>query len=176
MASWTVIPMPSDESDADPERAVENYEQYGKMVVVQHDHPEYGPMQGWCNRCGRPTYRYGPAHMCVECVRETAGTDDCPICQEYKESICGYHGTCLWYCVDCGMVRRIGNRPVRPGSDATVHCPLDPSGVFEENEHTMVRLTYESLAGKELGRYHRQQGERWNEHTRSEYTRGAADA
>lgn len=152
--------------------AVEEYEKYGKEFLVYHEHPEYGPLQGHCSRCGGARYRREPGQMCSDCVRETAGTDECRICREHKESICGYHGTCLWYCVDCGMLRRIGNQPARPGSDRTVHCPLDPSGVFEENEHTMVRLTYESLAGKNLKRYHKQQSKRWNEHTRKNF-RGA---
>lgn len=149
-----------------PESAVEQFEEYGREVTVFHEHPEYGPLQGWCSRCGSARYRHEPGQMCADCVRETPGTDECSICREYEERICGYHSSSLWYCVDCGMLRVIGNRPARPGSDETVHCPLDPSDVFEEDQHEMVRLVYRSLAGENLNRYHKQQSRRWNEHTK----------
>lgn len=141
-------------------------------LKAETKHPVWGPLVGECDRCGDPLYRRHPTRMCPDCVRETPGTDECPICADHGERICGYHATALWYCVECGMVRRIGNRPERPGSDATVHCPLDPSGVFEDGEHQMVRLCYESVAPPQLRRYHKQQSKRWNEHTRKKWKNG----
>lgn len=153
--------------------AIKQFEKYGKEVLVYHEHPEYGPLQGHCSRCGGAHYRREPGQMCADCVRETAGTDECPTCREHGERICGYHATCLWYCVDCGMLRAIGNSPARPESTRTEHCPLDPSGAFEENKHTMIRLVYESLSGKNLDRYHTRQSERWNNHIRDKWEGGA---
>lgn len=154
---------------ARPSQRVQQYEEYGKEVLVYHEHPEYGPLQGHCKRCGGARYRREPGQMCADCVRETAGTDECSVCRDHNEKVCGYHGTCLWYCTECGMVRRIGNSPARPGSDRTVSCPLDPASPFEESTHEMIRLTYASLKGKNLKRYHKAQSERWNEHTSKKF-------
>lgn len=117
-----------------------------------------------CRRCDDKLYRHMPNGMCPDCVRETPGTDECHICEEHGERICGYHATCIWYCLDCGHVRRTGNRPVRPGSDATTTCSpsLHPDrGPFELP--TMIRLCYESVAPPQLREYYKKRSDAWNE-------------
>lgn len=118
-----------------------------------------------CRRCGEDLYSEMPNGLCPECVRETPG--ECHICEEHGERVCGYHGTALWYCVECGHVRRVGNQPVRPGEDVTKTCcvSLHPDrDVF--NLPTMVRLCYESVAPPMLRRYHKQRSRAWNKATR----------
>ncbi len=119
--------------------------------AVEH-HPMWGPRAARdCRRCGVELHRRHPNGMCRNCVRETPGTDECPICDEYREEICGYHATCLWYCPDCGCIRRVGNHPSRPGSGDTVGCYNHPFR-FDES-HKMVRLTYTSTAEPKLRDY-----------------------
>jgi len=89
--------------------------------------------------------------MCAQCIRETPGSEECSICTEYSEEVCGYHASCLWYCPDCGCIRRVGNKPARPESEITVGCYNHP--VFDGESHRMVRLTYASTAEKRLMNY-----------------------
>lgn len=145
-------------------------------AIRRVEHPVWGVWTGnHCSRCGVKTWRNGPTQMCPDCVRETPGTDECDICADYGERICGYHSTSLWYCLDCGHVRRIGNRPARPGTDATVRCcvALHPDRSGLDNDFPrMIRLCYESLAPPRLRRYHRQRSAAWNEASREWHRRG----
>lgn len=121
------------------------------MTTEQNDASETAVYHPDCSRCGDPVVHATGGTMCSDCIRETPSTDECSICSEYNEKICGYHATCLWYCPDCGAIRRVGNRPSRPGSDDRVGCYNHP--VFDEESHWMVRLTYESTAEKRLRNY-----------------------
>lgn len=89
--------------------------------------------------------------MCEDCIRETPGTDECKICCEYDEEICGYHSSCYWYCPECGEIRMVGNRPSRPGSGDTVGCYNHP--IFDGESHRMIRLTYTSTVEPRLRDY-----------------------
>lgn len=142
-------------------------EQYGDEYLVYHEHPTWGELMGNCNRCGGPLYRKPHGRMCPDCIRETAGTDECPICEEHGERVCGYHATCIWYCPDCGHVRRIGNQPVRPDQDVTNSCcvSLHPEDAPFDLPR-MVRLCYESVMPPQLRDYYEKRSEAWNEASR----------
>jgi len=139
-----------------------------ESCVERVEHPVWGVWTGnRCRHCDTKLYRHMPNGMCPDCVRETPGTEDCHICDEHGERICGYHSTALWYCSDCGHVRRIGNQPARPGTDRTVRCcvSLHPESDWNEIPR-MERLCYRSVAPPQLRRYSKQRGEAWNEATR----------
>jgi len=110
-----------------------------------------GTHRGTCERCGDPIGHATGGIMCAECILETPGEADCDICERYSEQVCGYHGSCWWYCPECGYIRMVGNHPSRPGSDDTVGCYNHP--VFDGESHEMVRLTYKSTVEPRLRRY-----------------------
>jgi len=120
--------------------------------MTQNDTQESEVYHGECTRCGDELPYAISGIMCPDCINETAGTDECSVCSESGERICGYHASCLWYCPDCGDIRKIGNRPSRPGSGDTATC-LNTEAHSWPGLPKMVRLTYTSKVEPRLRDY-----------------------